>query len=331
MYVRKAVFSAFHLADSLFTRLYLGLCGERNALLVFLFHGMAPDEKAIDPQVLEPERIITSDQFRQFIEYYLDYDYIFISPQDVIEGLDPDRKYILITFDDGYFNNHLSLPLLQEYKVPAVFFISTDHVKQNKNFWWDVLFRMRFRQGCSYAKISREQGNLKSKTNAQIEEYLIDEFGEDALKPVGDLDRPFSPQELRDFSNQEFVYVGNHTCDHAILANYPDEEIRLQIEGAQRDIQEMTGRCPTCIAYPDGSYSKRVAEISEEAGLRLGFTTNYGKNYFPLKLEKNSFLFKRVGFSENSHVLLQCQIFRSDFSLKYVARGIYRRLLRSGY
>ena len=41
----------------------------------------------------------------------------------------------MLTFDDGYYNNHLALPVLEEFDVPALFFISTNHVKQQKCFW----------------------------------------------------------------------------------------------------------------------------------------------------------------------------------------------------
>ncbi|MEJ7665168.1 MAG: polysaccharide deacetylase family protein [Hymenobacter sp.] len=64
-----------------------------------------------------------------------------MSPADVLRGLDPAGKYALITFDDGYFNNHLALPVLRRYGVPATFFISSHHVLSGQAFWWDVVYR----------------------------------------------------------------------------------------------------------------------------------------------------------------------------------------------
>ena len=51
--------------------------------------------------------------------YYLAHSYTFISTVDVLNGLDPQKKYVLITFDDGYYKNHLALPILRRYGMPV--------------------------------------------------------------------------------------------------------------------------------------------------------------------------------------------------------------------
>ena len=96
---------------------------------------------------------------------------------------------LLLTFDDGYYNNIRALPVLEEFNVPAVFFVSTEHVKQNKCFWWDVLHRERAAQGASFVQIYREGLAFKAFRTEQIEEALKKRFGPQAFFPRGDLDR----------------------------------------------------------------------------------------------------------------------------------------------
>jgi len=120
--------------DCVVARAYLSLFRERSALLSFLFHSLFRDEREIALNQVDPLQRTTVAQFRRFVEYYLAHDYRFIGPADLLGGLDPDGKYAMITFDDGYFNNTLALPILEEYRVPAVVFVSTDHVRQNKCF-----------------------------------------------------------------------------------------------------------------------------------------------------------------------------------------------------
>src|SRR5260370_6334542 len=117
----------------------------------------------------------------------------------------------------------------------------------------------------------------------EVEFDLKKEFGKDALRPVGDLDRPFTPSELREFAGHRLVSIGNHTKNHAILTNYSLAEAREQIQGAQDAIQEMTGKIPEMISYPNGNSSTQIEQAAQDAGLQLGVVVRRGKNRLPLK------------------------------------------------
>ena len=126
---------------------------------------------------------ITLQEFRDFIQFYQAHGYQFVAPNDVVSGLPTDGKYVLITFDDGYFNNKLVLPVLQELQVPAVFSITTAYVESGKSFWWDVLYRERVRQATPPEKSPRRRSYVKSLPWTDIEPYLTREFGAAALDP----------------------------------------------------------------------------------------------------------------------------------------------------
>jgi peptidoglycan/xylan/chitin deacetylase (PgdA/CDA1 family) len=52
---------------------------------------------------------------------------------------------VAISFDDGYENNFsLALPILEKYKIPATFFITTGHFAHGNLFWWDILEKCFF-------------------------------------------------------------------------------------------------------------------------------------------------------------------------------------------
>lgn len=316
MYLKRGIITTIELADQIFTQVYLRFFREKNSLITFLFHSLSLNGKESSLDVEGSKRGITIQRFRQFVEYFLDYDYIFISPDDILNGLNDDKKYVLITFDEGYFNNQYALPVLKEFEIPAVFFISANHVKYNKCFWWDAIYRERKKLGISAQVISNEINKLKSKTNEKIEEYIINRFGEEALEPTGNIDRPFTPSELKDFSKEKFVFLGNHTSDHAILTNYSPEEIKSQILSAQKTIYDITGITPIIISYPNGTYSKEVVRISKEIGLKLGITVDFKKNYLPIDFRGDDpFCLGRFFFYENNRLLKQCEMFRSDIEL----------------
>ena len=206
-------------ADAAVARTYLAMFDERSALMPFLFHSLFRDEREIELGQVDPLQRTTVEQFRQFVDYYLRHGYQFVTPEQVLAGLRPGGKYALITFDDGYFNNTLALPVLEEFGVPAMFFISSENVRAGKCYWWDVLHRELLGRGASPRQVYREGVVLKAMPTEKIEAELAARFGQRAFDPRGDLDRPFTPGELRGFARHPTVRIGNHTANHAILTN----------------------------------------------------------------------------------------------------------------
>jgi peptidoglycan/xylan/chitin deacetylase (PgdA/CDA1 family) len=315
--------------DATVARAYLALFRERRGVMSFLFHSLFRDDREIARGVVDPLQRTTVAQFRGLIEYYLRHDYRFISPADLLNGLDPAGRYALITFDDGYYNNVLARPILEEYGVPAVFFISTNHVRENRCFWWDVLYRERRAQGASERQVYREALAVKSLRTEEIESQLRERFGPDAFRPRGDIDRPFTPAELREFADCPYVHLGNHTANHAILTNYTPAEARAQVQGAQDALREITGRTPMSIAYPNGAHDPQVVATCCDLGLKVGFTIRPEKAPLPLGAEHNDLL--RLGrFCPHADAPMesQCRTYRSDVLLYGLFRDGFLRLVR---
>ena len=193
---------------------------DRPALLTFLFHSIFRDNREIALNHIDPQQGITVDIYRLFLEYFLEAGYRFVSPDDLQQGLAPDECCILATFDDGYFNNRLVLPLLQEYKCPALFYITTHNILHNECFWWDVVYRELSRQGLSRKTVSVEQKEYKKLSHPEIIQRLRDEFGKNVLRPCSDIDRPFTPAELQDFSAEKYVFIGNQIGIRHALAEF---------------------------------------------------------------------------------------------------------------
>jgi peptidoglycan/xylan/chitin deacetylase (PgdA/CDA1 family) len=320
--------SLIKLPDFLFARFYLRLFHEKNSLMIFNFHILFQNEEEINLNLVDPQLGITVDYFQQFIEYYLNHSYSFISPNDILYGLDTTQNYIMITFDDGYFNNTYALPFLKKYQIPVVFFITTSNIRDNRCFWWDVLYREEIKSSNSARKIRRKQDQLKTKTTQEIENHLRGRFGEDAFHPVGDIDRPLTLAELKEISKEKNVFIGNHTTNHAILTNYPVEEMKSQIVSAQDFLFRHTRTSPVIISYPGGFYSDEIIKISKEIGLKLGLTTKFKKNYLPIDCQNDNLMhLTRFDLGGESDPLKICEIFRSDI---IVYKGIWN-FLNKGY
>lgn len=301
---------------------YLAVQPERPALLVFMFHVLFETEAAMQLDLVDPQQRITTQIFADFVTYYQAHGYTFVTPGDVLAGLDPARRYVLITFDDGYYNNHLALPILRRYGVPATFFISSHHVQAGRAFWWDVVYRARRRQPLPPAAQQAEYALLKQLQHEEIEAYLFTHFGPDALRPVSDLDRPFTPAELAAFAQAPEVVLGNHTSHHAVLTNYPPPVATRELLDCQQYLAQLTGTLPCAVAYPNGNVSAAVLAAAGEVGLRLGTTVQAGKNYLPFAYHHvDSLQLKRFLLWGDQDVARQCALFRTDFHVKQLLRG----------
>src|SRR6266478_3841220 len=194
MNIRTSVKTAISLLDQALGSRFLPEAREESALLCFLFHGLFERGEEVRSGVLDTQQGFTVEMFRAFLGHFCQQGYSFVSPGQILGGLQPSGKYILLTFDDGYCNNLRALPETEE-------------------------------------EIRRTVAGYKRWKTEEVECELKKEFGKDALRPVGDLDRPFTPGELREFAEHCLVSLGNHTKNHAILTNYSLAEAREQIKG----------------------------------------------------------------------------------------------------
>jgi peptidoglycan/xylan/chitin deacetylase (PgdA/CDA1 family) len=283
---------------------------DEASLLVFMFHALTDGSQVPPTFPVHPSQCNTTDQLRALVEFYLDVGYRFVGPTDVLSGLDGNCN-VLLTFDDGYFNNSLARPILDEFQVPALFFISTAYVLEGKPYWPDVVYRRRCAGGHSRKDIGREISLLKSLSPAELESRLRMEFGDNMLKTAGDMDRPFRPHELAEFAKHPLVHLGNHTRDHAMLTRLDLLEARRQIASAQYDLTQISGVAPRAIAYPYGDYTTAVIQAAAAEGISLGFTTEKFKSSIPdLYAGSNLLQIGRLHLRNDRALATQLEVFR---------------------
>ena len=313
--------------DQVLAACVLPVTNERGVLLSFLFHSLLESPSELQSGVVDPQQGITVAMLRKLLGYFRKQSYRFVSPEDVLSGLPSGGKYVLLTFDDGYYNNIRALPVLEEFRAPAVLFVASNYVKQGKAFWWDVVYRESKKRGRAVGEIQSAVAAYKRMKAADVEAQLRNEFGAGALSPVGDLDRPFTQAELREFAQHPLISLGNHTSDHAILTNYSAAEVRAQIQGAQDDILAITGKAPDFIAYPNGNESPAIVDAAKSVGIRFGLGVHYGRNRLPLQPgSRDAMTLRRFTLLGDCAIEPQCRMSRSALSLYRAARSVKLRV-----
>lgn len=220
------------------------------------------------------------------------------------EVLDPERLNVLLTFDDGYVNNHrLALPQLASHRAPALFFVSTRHMVEQAPFWPDVVITAvqagrldtldlrefglgvhMFRPGDDEGRWDGIQhllnavkavGNADHPTVAALLDHL-------RHRHAGLLDehlprfRPLNKAEVGEMAGSGWCVFGGHGHDHAILTYLDDENLDYNLREPRRILEDASGAPVIDLAYPNGDFDERVVARAAAAGYTRAYTTRIG-------------------------------------------------------
>jgi len=206
----------------------------------------------------------------------------------------------VITFDDGYRDNYLlGKPLLEKYNLPATFFIPTDSVGKQQEFWWDALERICLQSPNLPDKLILEQpeniswdiGNADNMITP-IDLYVnlcaivrkMPATAHQAFIKVLETwanntnDRPeyftMDKKELLDLQSGNLFTIGAHTITHPFLPAFPYDYQKREIQDGITFLEELTGKPIKYLAYPHGGRDQSTLEILTESGVELAFTTD---------------------------------------------------------
>lgn len=220
------------------------------------------------------------------------------------EELLPERA-CLVTFDDGWWDNlEHALPILEEFRVPALIFVATDFIGTSRTFWQEHLARMLFVASQKSRKLQPALGTLGVilPTNASPEERrlrirafvtalkdkpaaeirgLVDEV-ERRLHEAGvdctptSVDRFLSWPEVARLGASGLVTIGSHCHSHTPLPKLDREAVVQELRSSREILARHLGTPPEDLAYPNGDYTPEIASQARAAGYRAAFTTERG-------------------------------------------------------
>lgn len=233
-----------------------------------------------------------------------------------------NKRFALITFDDGYLDNYLhAYPLLKTANLPAVFFIATDFIDQHKIPWWDEIawliknnelhqqFIQKWQLPDDFQTLApREQiylllKKVKCNTGQTIEAKLIQ-----IRMDLNSDERQVMPEEqlfmdwdmVREVSANG-ITIGSHTCSHRILSGLDEQEQTFEILQSKLKLEKQLNGQPVCsFAYPVGgqtSYNKSSIKCLEESEYQMAFNFLPGIN---TRLHEHRFTLNRYAIDDKS-------------------------------
>ena len=194
-----------------------------------------------------------------------------ISLSEAITRLDDGRLHgptLSITFDDGYADNYeVALPVLEECRAPATFFVASGFVGGGR-MWNDSIIETFRRlpsgswhspeEGFSFDLndwASRRDGASKVITAwkhlpPEIRQAKVDKLSEGVSNLPTDL--MLSRSQLHALAQSPVATIGGHTRTHPILAAITAAEAKREIEGGRSDLQDWLQQEITLFTYPNG-------------------------------------------------------------------------------
>lgn len=212
----------------------------------------------------------------------------------------------LVTFDDGYEDNHrIAFPILRDLGMSGMFFVSTAHIDSGQPYAYDWLVHMvcNAPEGAldlpEIGFSSTIAGSLEARRDvarhlldrlksmdAQAQDVMIqrleDSWDMPRLASVGQR-LPMGWSDLRHMVS-EGMEVGSHGIHHRMLAKLPRDQMREEVFGSRAAIERELGTRVDVLSYPVGgpdAYDEEVMQAAGDAGYRLACSYRTGAEDAP--------------------------------------------------
>ncbi len=276
--------------------------GAWRGLLVLNYHQVANDAAGlIDPSLWSA----TQDQLDEHLRF-LKRHFDVVGPEAVAAG-PPRRAQVMLTFDDGYRDNHdLALPVLREHGVTAAFFVTTGVIDEPRLPWWGELQAMLEATEADTLRLdgwpqppgAAAPGALALDGSRVVLERLRATY--EAVAPrdqeafLDDLAAALAVPRAREraaslWMTWEMVRalrdagmaIGGHTVGHPRLADLEAADQAGEVNGGLERLEVQLGRRPELFSYPYGgrdAFDARTVAVLREAGVRFAFSYYGGYN-----------------------------------------------------
>jgi poly-beta-1,6-N-acetyl-D-glucosamine N-deacetylase len=226
--------------------------------------------------------------FRKHMNYLAE-RFNFISQSDLVDFFYSDKQFsmpeyaLLITFDDGWKENHKLINTITEYKFRPVIFLTSHLINTNRNFWFTT---------CNPAETKR----LKRMSTTRRLNTMLSSYNYFPEKEFPENRQVFNLDELQKM--KEIADIGSHTCFHPILTKCNLMEKSNEINGSIERLEELLEIPVISFAYPNGDYDLETIEILKARNIKIARTTDAGWN----NRNSDPYRLKVTGVSDNATV-----------------------------
>ena len=254
---------------------------EARGTRIVLYHGICLEDHTRFNNIF-----LRLKTFEAHLQFYKEYFHI-ISLEDYYQQhFSKDRFNICITFDDGYANNYnYVLPLLEQYQVPATFFITAIRDAGYDILWNDFL-NITGKYGpekLTYRKELFRKRRFNRYVSVTSQTSLVEILRSGGFNPKAEMMELLQPlvpfrgnkaeedywlqmteMQIGKLSASEWVTIGCHGYYHNDLARIGIDEAENEILQSKQYLERVTGKEIKALAFPYGTYSRAVVSAAKK-------------------------------------------------------------------
>lgn len=264
-----------------------------SPVLVLLYHRVTRLDS--DPYLLA----VTPDNFRAQMEYV---KHNFPILRFVEDWTGAPKPSVVVTFDDGYADNLFeALPILEEFDIPATFFVTTGPIETGREFWWDELEFLIFGNhsfAAQFELADKEHGAIWPTTTDPERKLLHQGIlplmqqvdvnrREDWLNQLRQWAgangvtrisrRPMTIDELRTFAKSPLVTIGAHGVTHVAPSAITATQQKKELTTSKGKLESWLGHDISVYAYPYGDrsvYTRKSIRLCRDIGFKKAAVVN---------------------------------------------------------
>lgn len=241
---------------------------------------------------------ITPEKLQEILLFFIERKYDVISLDQVEDYRKGNKKFVVFTFDDGYYDNlKYAYPIFKKYSCPFTIYIQNSFPNGNAFVWWYILEEVLLKE--NFIRIKTDTFSLSKKTITYTQKEVafvairdainngslpLDKFGELLLgKGIDWKERSkrfsLSWSDLRHLCNDPLVTIGSHTVSHLALKSLTKEKAYTEIKGSKDELELILEKKIHHFSYPFGSrreVGKKDVRLVEEIGFKTAVTTILG-------------------------------------------------------
>lgn len=295
--------------------LYRRCLAAPSRALILRYHSVGDPSRV--GAYLDPGLSLPAERFREHLAI-LRKRFLFALPHQIraLRERPADApRAVVITFDDGYRDNHdEALPLLREAGACAAFYVTTGALTSGHGLWISELFRLvpalpagplgipgfadleASNEPARRTPLRRALTRRLAALTQSAREAALDALANRAAVPRGaGLAETFmTPAHLRALAAAGMT-VGAHTRSHPHLDLLPAEHHAAEVSGSRRDLEEILGDTIDSFAYPNPGGGGEALPPARASVERAGFRTAMTSTPAPLNGSSDLLRLPRVG------------------------------------
>ena len=282
--------------------------------LIFMLHRVLPENDR-NRYSLNKDLAICPAKLEEFILFFKQKGYVFISLDtldDWFTGkIEMKKKFICLTFDDGYKDNLLhALPLLKKHGVPATIYVTNCFPNGTAILWWyifedhvKIAHNLVIQSSKSirtftwetdeeaFALFGKISDEIKAIPETELRSVICKSFGltEAQIQNQCNL-LALTWDEIKLLANEPLITIGAHTLNHISSRQQEESLVFNEMLQSKLEIESYIEKEVLHFAYPFGGQfdvSKRDVKLAAKVGFKTSVLNQPGNIFRRNKNHRN--------------------------------------------